>query len=362
MKFNRKRYKKIILSLYKLLIKLFFLSIYGKVKTNKKLIHKRLNIKKIFIENKSYKIFEINNCRVYTNTSDTAFILDNYIISGPSIQLRNNINSSVKNNIVIKNGTPKICKKISNKAFSLLSGFDCSNYYHWFFNLISNYFLLKKKYIFKEDDFFLIPKLKYNFQIESLKILKIKNTINSDHLKHMKIKKIIAPEFKDFNKNPVGKTDWIIKDLQNKFLPYAHVKKHKLKIFIDRNPINTNQRDIYNKRDLLDFLKKKNFLIIDPSTLSFKKEIKLFNSAKIIIGIYGAGLVNVIFCKKKTNVIELKNNYADDLYKNLILKCKLNYFSLKSNLIKNNNLTSRKFDGLIEVNISKLSQILKTIL
>lgn len=362
MKFTKKRYFKKFLLMYKLIIKLFFLSIYGKVKFNEKSIHKRLNVKKVFIENKSYKIFEIDNCRVYTNTSDTAFILNNYIISGPSIQLRNNTNSSVKNNVVIKNGTPKICKKINKKAYSLLSGFDCSNYYHWFFNLISNYFLLKKKYRFKEDDFFLIPKLKYNFQIESLKILKIKNTINSDHIKHMKLKKIIVPEFKDFNKNPVGKTDWIVKDLQNEFLPYANVKKHKLKIFIDRNPKNTNQRDIYNKKDLLDFLKKKNFLIIDPSTLSFKKEVKLFNSTKTIIGIYGAGLVNVIFCKKNTNVIELRNNFNDDLYKNLILKCKLNYFSLKSNLIKNNYSTSRKFDGLIEVDISKLSQILKNIL
>ena len=164
--------------IYKNFIIFIFKIIYGEIK----IFHKKkikYNIKKITYKNKPYNVYEIDNCRIYTNTNDVAFIKDNIIIPGASLQMRNNLNQNVKFNYVINNGTPKYCKNINKRVFSLLCDVDANNnYFHWFFDSLPKYFFYKKFYKFNKNDFFMVPNIKHNYQIESLKILKIKNIIN----------------------------------------------------------------------------------------------------------------------------------------------------------------------------------------
>ena len=54
-------------------------------------------------KNYIYKIFKIKNCRIYTDTvTDTAFIIDNKIIKGPSFQHRNPKNAEVQKILFFK--------------------------------------------------------------------------------------------------------------------------------------------------------------------------------------------------------------------------------------------------------------------
>ena len=349
---------KIISKSYKKIISFFFLFLYGKISFKKIKLNKDFTVKKKIFKNRFYKFFEINKCRIYTNTSDVAYIKNNLIISGPSIQLRDNYNQHVKHNVVIKKGTPKFYKKINYRVFSLLCGVDANNnYYHWFFDCLPKFLLFSKFYNFNKNDFFLLPNLKHDYQIQSLKILKIKNILNGYDLKHIKAKKIISLNFF----YTINHQDWLIQSLRKKFiLSKKKTKKPTLKIFINREGINSLTRDIFEKEKLIKFLKKNNFLLINPSKLSFIDEVKLFNSAKIVIGVHGAALTNVIFCQNKTHIIELKNNKSDYLYENIIKKSKLNHYSLVSKKITSNS-SSRSCDGLIEVNLLKLSKILSNI-
>ena len=82
-KFLQKTFKKISYS--------FFLKIYGNIKGSVKPDTKeRIKVKNFDIEkNLNYKIYEIANGRLYTDRiHDTAIIIDNKIIEGPSFQLR----------------------------------------------------------------------------------------------------------------------------------------------------------------------------------------------------------------------------------------------------------------------------------
>ena len=349
MKYLTKIYKKFIIFTFKI--------IYGEIK----IFHKnniKFNKKKISYKNESYNVYEIDDCRIYTNTNDVAYIKDNMIIPGASLQMRKNLNQNVKFNHVIINGTPKYCKKINSRVFSLLCEVDANNnYFHWFFNSLSKYFFYKKFYKFKKNDYFIVPNLKHNYQIESLKILKIKNIINAYDQKHIRANKLITMNFKYTINHP----HWLINDLKKAFKinRFNLIKKQK-KLFILREGINNLARGIENKKDLIHFLRNKNFLIINPSKLNFLNEIKLFNSAKIIISLYGAALTNIIFCKNNANVIELRNTFTDDLYKNITKKAKLNYYSLISKRIISNNV-KRNFDGSINVSIRKISNILSRI-
>ena len=100
------------------------------------------------------------------------------------------------------------------------------------------------------------------------------------------------------------------------------IKKFK-KIYIDRSDVVSNSRKIINENKLKKLLKKNGFLFIKLANLNFQDEIKLFNQAKIIIGLQGAGLTNLVWCNKKTKIIELKVNLQINYMKILLNKIDL---------------------------------------
>ena len=66
------------------------------------------------------------------------------------------------------------------------------------------------------------------------------------------------------------------------------------------------QNEWTNFKELKDLLvNEMDFTAIDPGTLSINEQIKLFNSADIIIAQHGAALTNTAYCKEATTVIEL---------------------------------------------------------
>ena len=87
--------------------------------------------------------------------------------------------------------------------------------------------------------------------------------------------------------------------LQNK--PYKNV-------YVSRS--DANQRKILNENELVEVLKKFNFEIVKLSELSFFDQISLFNSAKCILSLHGAGLTNLIFSHKNTQVIEIFPDFS----------------------------------------------------
>ena len=132
--------KKILQKIFKRISYSLFALIYGKIvksinfdsdsRINTQIIKKNSNL--------TYKVYAIKNGRLYTDRiQDTAILIDNFIISGPSFQYRKNVNSSAKLNIVFTKGTPRKLKKISGKVLSLLTGGGGNNYYwHWLYDVL----------------------------------------------------------------------------------------------------------------------------------------------------------------------------------------------------------------------------------
>lgn len=341
----RNFYKKIIISIFK--------KYYGKIEIDSNFFKKKKYINKNFF----YYFYEIDYGRVFTNTNDVAYLKNNKIIKGASLQIRNTgYNDNILRNVVFKTGTPKKHTFVNAKVYSILTGIESNNnYFHWFFDSLPRLLLIKKFYKVEKNDFFLVNNLKHNFQRESLKKLGVKNILNAYELKHIKAKKIITI---DFHRKHTDVPQWFVNDLRSYLLKNHKLKKKSAKkIFIDRSNTSSKTRDVYNKQELINFLKKKNFYIIDPSNLSFDKEIELFYNAKIVIGLYGAGLTNLIFCRKNCKVVELKKIKTNKLYENIAKKIGLKFNSLGCKGI-NNNYSNRNFDGSIIVDINKLSSLI----
>lgn len=76
-------------------------------------------------------------------------------------------------------------------------------------------------------------------------------------------------------------------------------------IFIDRH--SEARRKIENHEEMLEIIKKFGFTIINPTSLSFVDQVKVFSNCSLLLGQSGAGLVNGCFMTTKSSLIELNH-------------------------------------------------------
>lgn len=100
----------------------------------------------------------------------------------------------------------------------------------------------------------------------------------------------------------------IIYNYRSIFSGYLKNTKDKY-IYISRS--DAKQRKIINEDELINKLKNLNFEIVRLSELHFLDQIKLFNSAKCIVALHGAGLTNLIFSNEGTSVIEIFPDFTN---------------------------------------------------
>jgi capsular polysaccharide biosynthesis protein len=336
--------------IYKKTVEYFFFIIYGRVHLfyghNKYFLKK----KEIVINKVNYSVFKIINGRLYTDqVSNVAYINNNNILNGPSIQFKNNILSDISNNIAVKSGTTRFAKKIKGKVLSILTvGGGNNNYWHWVFDVLPRIFLYEKFYSLKNLDKILVPNLKEKFQIETLSDLGIKNKIiiNANYYRHIKAKELYAtshPNISNLERVPY----WIIVSLRDRFIKMKNQTNKFDKIYIDRADSKSNVksfRKIINEKEIINFLISKGFKIIKLSEFSFLEQVSIFNNAKYIIGLHGAGFANLVFCKKNTNILEIKPKKAGNIIKNLSVDSNLRYSSIDLNPL--DNPIGRQFGSL----------------
>jgi capsular polysaccharide biosynthesis protein len=361
---NKKKFK--LKNLYKILLVFIFNKVYGKIK--KKIVKDLTNYQGIKVHktnNEKYKIYEIQKCRIYTDSvNNTAYLNNNQIISGPSIQLRNFINQPANKNIVLKRGTPRFLKKFKGNVLSLVSGGAANNnFFHFIFDSIVRIGIFEKKFKnLKNINFFYIPDIKYPYQKQILEMLQIhKKSVPSKKIKHIYGDTIYSTDHpwqksKNAGRDIENIPSWAVKWLRKKFIKKFSKCKIYKKIYIDRSDSNYSSRIIKNEYEIKKILLKKNFKIIKLTEYKFSEQIYLFMNAECIVSNHGAGLTNIIFCKKRTEIIEFMGPYTKKIYMNISSILNLNYKYIigdaSPHKIKNQNTN-------ITVDLKKLENSLK---
>lgn len=329
-------------AVYKYFIKQLFFFLYGKIK--KKHIEDIKNIK-IFKTNISksffYKIYEINNARVFTDcVTNVAYITENILIPKISYQQNNDLISNINYNSTLKSGTPKFKKKFSGNVFSLIQGASGNNYFHWLFDILPKIYILEKKNLLKKINYFYVPATN-NYVFETLKEFGInkKQIIDSRIFKHIQANKVYAIEhlyFKcgNFHKQFKKIPKWVIFFLKKKFIKKKNKSKFQKKVYIDRSDSKFSHFQISNNKKIIDILNKIGFKAYKLSSMSFNKQVDLFNNASSIIGLHGAGFANIVFCKSRTKIFEILTYHEKkrDSIKTICKHAKLNH---KKIIVKN---------------------------
>lgn len=357
--------KSVIKRLYKKNVTNFFFSIYGKVTNNKydlkKVIIKNIDkIDSINVKKYNYKIFSIKNGRVFTNYVETlAVICKNSLIKEVSFQqIRGKLYKS--KNQVLKTGTPKFLKKFSGQLFVLSQGASGHfNYAHWLFDIIPKLKMFSEKYNIQDIDFFYFSKLTI-FQKETLRLLNInlKKIVDSNKFRHVQASKIYTVSHPNYFNGTIFKAHgnipvWIIIYLRKLFLKRIKKKFKFDNIFIDRSDSTQEHCKLTNNREVINFLKSKNFKILKLSDFSIIDQVSIFNNCKKIIAPHGAGLANITFCKQKTKIIELfPKNHPSTTHRRISGINKLNYRSIYCRKITNDK------KGDMFINLDTLKKII----
>lgn len=301
---------------YKGLRNYYFSVLYKKINLKGAFKPKYKTLKRLKAKNYPYKVYMIQNCRIYTNcVENLSIIKNNQLIPEGSMQQINGKLVNARRNEVLKTGTPKFIKNIRGNVFNLAqgaSGYD--NYSHWLLDIIPKIKILSEVYSLKKIDYFYFTKLN-RFQKETFKVLKLNpnKIINSKIYKHCLIENLFFCTHPNYLKGTISTAHsnipkWIVDYLRKKFLT-SNIKKNLKykKIYIDRSDSSYNHCKLINDEEIKKYLKNKGFKILKLSKLNFKQQVSIFKNCEIVIGPHGAGMANLIFCKKKTKVLEIKN-------------------------------------------------------
>lgn len=84
------------------------------------------------------------------------------------------------------------------------------------------------------------------------------------------------------------------------------------KLFVARN--DTHKRRLTNQPDIINMLAKMGFETVYPETLDFKTQITLFSEARMIVGVSGAALTNILWSPPECEVFSLSPNFGAEFF------------------------------------------------
>ncbi|WP_299820741.1 glycosyltransferase family 61 protein [uncultured Pontibacter sp.] len=303
----------------------------------------------------------VNRGRLYTDATHFAAVIseDNKVIGDLSLHV--GTTQPEENGIFRKSyfTTPLGLK--GNAFHTLIGGSGENNYFHWMFDSLPRMHLLEKAGLLHKMDWFVVPKHNLPYQKDTLRLLGIPNTkiVEGHDVHHVQADTMYASTFvRNIEHIPM----WACQYLRDKFLPIAQkIIQPPKRIYISRQ--DSDARNVTNEVQVIALLEKYGFKKVVLSDFTFAEQVSMFQSAEAIVGPHGAGLTNLVFCQKGTQVIELfAKEYLLTLYTDLATKVGLDYNYLISHTYpKATNLRQAMNKG-IQVPLDKLEELVQGVL
>jgi capsular polysaccharide biosynthesis protein len=210
-----------------------------------------------------------------------------------------------------------------DQTFAVLSTAGSSQYYHWLLDALPRLKILREILL---DDFEGIDKF-----IVSKGLPVINETLELMHLPseklyvcntrtHVQASRLIIPSI------PPA-VEWKYNFLRNEFLKPDLGENSIQRIYISRSK--AKYRQIKNEKEVLKLLFEFGFVPMCLEDYSFKDQISIFSNAEIVVAPHGAGLTNIVWCRKGTKILEIFSpNYVNPCYWEITSQLGIDYFYL----------------------------------
>ena len=287
------------------------------------------------------KIKLINKKNIYINKfqffKGNKFLFGSKYWNMNEYKFKRKLKTIVKN-LFLKNNHSKI-EIIKNASW--IANEKSHNYFHWFGDALQRVeFLIEKKY----PELILLSKNYENkeYVTEILDGLNLNYIFLDDNKTYLVENLDItthAAVSGNFDSNLINN---ISKRLKNLYLEENN-KNYVDRIWISRQ--SADKRKISNTEEVFDILDDYDFKIIEFENLKLIEQIQLVNSAKVLGGVHGAGLTNMLFLDKNKDVIEIRGSgdYKNNCFYSLSSALDLNYYYFLAKVENNNYYGSDYF-------------------
>ncbi len=207
------------------------------------------------------------------------------------------------------------------------------NHYHWLIEILGRLALLEMHNI--EYDWLYVqnntPMMQKTLELWGIDPKKIISPTSSNTFS-IQADQVILPSFLictdiGFAFAHPYTTNYVKNKLVNAVLAKNIHHSFSKNVFISRQD---THRRITNEDNIFNALKNYGFERYELSKLSLEDQILLFNNAEIVIGEHGAGLVNIIFCKSNTRIIEIFQALKTVCFWSISNTLGLNYTAIKT--------------------------------
>jgi len=134
---------------------------------------------------------------------------------------------------------------------------------------------------------------------------------------------------------------------------------HQNRIYVSRS----GRRHVENEKELIDLLKKFDFIVIEDKQRSVEEQVEIYKNASFILGPHGASFTNIIWCEPGSHLFELFSpNYIRDhfLYLSRIMGMKYSAYS-NYTAVENQQTNYRQGENIF-VSIPELDRCLTGLL
>jgi capsular polysaccharide biosynthesis protein len=199
-------------------------------------------------------------------------------------------------------------------------------YYHWMLDILPRILMLKEAGLFNKISKFILDYEGLPFQKQTLSLLGIdEEKIISCHGNrnfHIEAERLLVPTLPS-KINEVNAFECEL--LKKYFLRLDDNFITAKRVYITRKK--TATRTIINEEELINYLKRFDFEVIELEQLSIAQQAQLFNKAKIIAGPHGSAFANVAFCTKGAALLDIlpDSNIVTCFY-NIAAQMGVNYY------------------------------------
>jgi hypothetical protein len=176
------------------------------------------------------------------------------------------------------------------------------NYYHFLHDVLPRIGVLEQAPQLAPVDRWYVP-VQTPFQQQLLDLVGIDadRRVDAGAHPHVRAETLVVPGVPAMiEKNP----PWVVQFLRERLLPQAGPIERGAPIFVTRGP-SANNRTVLNEPAVLDLLRTRGFVAVDPGQLSVIEQMRAFASAPVIVAPHGAALANLAFASPGSAVIEL---------------------------------------------------------
>jgi capsular polysaccharide biosynthesis protein len=202
---------------------------------------------------------------------------------------------------VYTNPFPGAPRAIDGRVGLLASRGDV-NFYHFLIDVVPRLGVLEQAPEIELPERWYVP-AQTAFQRQLLDMVGIDEDrrIDADEVPHIRAECLVVPSLPSVvgEKNP----PWVVEYLRRRLLQGVDLPAQRRPLYITRSA-GTNNRAVVNEPRVIDFLKERDFEIVDPSQLTVADQIRAFASASVIVSPHGAALANLVFAAPGTTVIE----------------------------------------------------------